>query len=58
MSGGLAFNCILRRLDMDAQSLHAPFLRTFEGLQCAGFHTYGESYLGHINQTLTSVLMG
>ena len=53
--GGLAFNCILRRLEMDAKRLHAGFLSSFEGMKVAGFHTYGESWLGHINQTLTGL---
>jgi hypothetical protein len=55
VAGGLAFNCILRRLEMDARNLHGPFLETFSGTQTAGFHTYGESYLGHMNQTLTAL---
>src|SRR5690606_4751923 len=55
LSGGLAFNCILRRLELDAKDLHGPFLSAFEGLEVGGFHTYGESWLGHINQTLTGL---
>jgi hypothetical protein len=54
-SGGLAFNCILRRLELDAKDQHAAFLEAFAGLEMAGFHTYGESWLGHINQTLTGL---
>lgn len=54
-SGGLAFNCILRRLELDAKQLHEPFIAAFSGLEMAGFHTYGESWLGHINQTLTGL---
>ena len=56
VSGGLVFNCILRRLELDSDKLHQPFLESFAGKKIAGFHTYGESYLGHINQTLTSLL--
>jgi hypothetical protein len=56
VSGGLTFNCILRRLELDAQKSHDAFLKSFEGMTTAGFHTYGESYLGHINQTLTALL--
>jgi hypothetical protein len=55
IAGGLAFNCILRRLELDAKKQHEPFLQLFSGLQVAGFHTYGESWLGHINQTLTAL---
>jgi hypothetical protein len=56
LSGALAFNCILRRLELDAKKQHGAFLQAFKGLQVAGFHTYGESWLGHINQTLTAIL--
>jgi hypothetical protein len=55
VSGGLAFNCVLRRLEMDAKNLHEGFLDTFKGMQVSGFHTYGETWLGHINQTLTAL---
>jgi hypothetical protein len=55
VSGGFAFNCILRRLELDAKELHGPFLEAFAGLEMGGFHTYGESWLGHINQTLTGL---
>src|SRR4029077_5646174 len=55
ISGGLAFNCVLRRLEMDAKNLHEGFLDSFRGMQVSGFHTYGETWLGHINQTLTAV---
>jgi hypothetical protein len=53
--GGLIFNCVYRRLEMDALSLHEPFLRSFD-FPMAGFHTYGESYLGHMNQTCTGLV--
>ena len=55
ITGGLAFNCVLRRLEMDAKNLHEGFLDSFRGMQVSGFHTYGETWLGHINQTLTAV---
>lgn len=55
IAGGFAFNCVLRRLDLDKKELHGPFLDSFKGMQVAGFHTYGESWLGHINQTLTAI---
>lgn len=55
LSGGLAFNCILRRLELDHRNLHPEFLHAFRGLEMGGFHTYGESWLGHINQTFTGL---
>lgn len=55
VAGGLAFNGVLRRLELDAKNLRGDFLRVFDGLQVSGFHTYGESWLGHINQTMTAV---
>ncbi|MBV9775403.1 MAG: FIST C-terminal domain-containing protein [Gemmatimonadetes bacterium] len=56
VGGGLIFNCILRRLELDRAEAHDPFRATFAGFPAAGFHTYGESYLGHINQTCTGLL--
>jgi hypothetical protein len=57
-SGAVMFNCILRRLEIDAKDLHQPFVDAIGGVPTAGFHTYGESWLGHINQTLTAVVFG
>jgi hypothetical protein len=54
--GGLVFNCILRRLELDAKNLHAAYLTCYSGMTIAGFHTYGESWLGHMNQTSTALL--
>lgn len=53
---GVLFNCILRRLEIDAKGQAQAFVDTFDGVPLAGFHTYGESWLGHMNQTLTGVL--
>lgn len=57
-SGAVWFNCILRRLEIDANNLHDPFVASLGPTPAAGFHTYGETWLGHINQTLTGVLFG
>jgi len=57
-SGAVLFNCILRRLEIDAQDLATPFLKSFGGLPLAGFHTYGETWMAHMNQTLTGVVFG
>ncbi|WP_168929759.1 FIST N-terminal domain-containing protein [Nocardioides sp. GY 10127] len=58
VSGALLFNCILRRLDLDAQNAHGDFRGIFAGVPAAGFHTYGETWMGHMNQTLTGLVFG
>jgi hypothetical protein len=57
-SGGVMFNCILRRLEIDARDDGPAFLQAFQGLPLAGFHTYGESWLGHVNQSLAGIVFG
>lgn len=57
-AGAVVFNCILRRLEIDAKNEGEAFVAALGGIPVAGFHTYGESWLGHINQTLTAVLFG
>jgi hypothetical protein len=57
-AGAVMFNCILRRLEMDQKDLGDEFVSAFGGIPASGFHTYGESWLGHINQTLTAVVFG
>lgn len=57
VNGILGFNCILRRLELDAKDAHGELTECFNA-PTAGFHTYGESWLGHINQTLTAIVFG
>jgi hypothetical protein len=56
--GAVLFNCVLRRLEMDADGTAELFVAGLQGIPTAGFHTYGETWLGHVNQTLTGVLFG
>lgn len=58
IGGAVLFDCILRRLELDAKNLHADFIESMAGFPAAGFHTYGETWLGHINQTLTGLVVG
>jgi len=58
LSGALLFNCVLRRLELDDLDRNEEFLEIFRDVPSAGFHTYGESWLRHINQTLTGILFG
>jgi len=57
-SGAVMFNCILRRLELDAKGESREFVAAFGGVPMAGFHTYGETWRGHVNQTLTGVVFG
>ncbi|HET9656604.1 MAG TPA: FIST N-terminal domain-containing protein [Kineosporiaceae bacterium] len=56
--GAIWFNCILRRLELDAEGQMEPFLAALGDIPAAGFHTYGETWLGHVNQTLTGIVFG
>ena len=58
VSGALLFNCILRRLEMDDKGVGSDFVTAVGQFPVCGFHTYGESYVGHMNQTLTGLLIG
>ena len=58
--GGLSaiinFNCILRTLDLKAQNLTGPYGELFRDVPTVGLSTYGENYIGFINQTATMLL--
>jgi len=55
--GGLSaiinFNCILRTLELKQKNLTKEYGELCSGVQAIGFSTYGEQYIGHINQTAT-----
>jgi hypothetical protein len=56
--GGLVnFHCILRTLELEAKEQCDAYGALFEKTPMVGFSTYGESYIGHINQTSTMVLL-
>lgn len=54
--GVLNFHCILRTLELEAKKQCDAYGAVFSKVPTAGFSTYGESYIGHINQTSTMVL--
>jgi len=59
--GGLAglvnFNCILRTLELEKKAQSEAYGRLFSEVPTIGFSTYGEAYLGHINQTATMLAL-
>jgi hypothetical protein len=57
-SAGLLFNCAHRCMEIQAKQLEAPFSDAIGAFPVAGFHSYGESWLAHMNQTLIGLLIG
>lgn len=58
ISGILDFDCILRTLDLRQKNLSTEYGRIFTDIPTVGFSTYGEQYIGHINQTATMLVFG
>lgn len=47
------FNCILRTIELKEKKQTDAYGALFNSVPTVGFSTYGESYIGHINQTST-----
>ncbi|MDI1475935.1 FIST N-terminal domain-containing protein [Polyangium sp. y55x31] len=54
----IGFDCVLRTLEIETRGLVEPYGTIFEGIPTVGFSTYGEQFLGHVNQTATMLLFG
>jgi hypothetical protein len=57
ISGIINFHCILRTLELEKDGLTDEYGKVFSGIPTIGFSTYGEEYLGHINQTSTMLVL-
>jgi len=57
MKGIVNFNCILRTLELEQQNLCEQYGKLFSSIPTIGFSTYGEAYIGHINQTATMLIL-
>ncbi|MDR1172993.1 MAG: FIST C-terminal domain-containing protein [Bacteroidales bacterium] len=51
------FNCCLRVLELTRKNQLKAYSEIFRHIPTIGFATYGESYIGHINQTSTMLLL-
>ena len=56
ISGIINFNCILRTLELGQKGLCEEYGKLFAEVPTVGFSTYGEEYIGHINQTATMLV--
>jgi len=56
ISAVINFNCILRTLELREKGLTGLYGDLFADVPTIGFSTYGEQYIGHINQTATMLL--
>ncbi|MEW5850044.1 MAG: FIST N-terminal domain-containing protein [Myxococcota bacterium] len=55
--GIINFNCILRTLELEKNKQTEAYARLFADVPTVGFSTYGEEYIGHVNQTATMLLL-
>lgn len=56
ISGIINFHCILRTLELEQKNQTEPYGHIFKDIPTIGFSTYGEEYIGHINQTSTMLI--
>ncbi len=54
--GIMNFNCIMRKLELEQKNLIQQYQDLFASESTIGFSTYGEQYIGHINQTATMLV--
>lgn len=53
ISAIINFHCILRTLELEQKHQTDEYGRIFAGIPTIGFSTYGEQFIGHINQSST-----
>lgn len=56
VSGIINFHCILRTLELEQKGQTEAYGEIFSDIPTIGFSTYGEAYIGHINQTSTMLV--
>ncbi|MEA3221985.1 MAG: FIST N-terminal domain-containing protein [Thermodesulfobacteriota bacterium] len=56
ISGIINFHCILRTLELEEKGQVDDYAKIFSDIPTVGFSTYGEEYIGHVNQTSTMLV--
>jgi len=56
ISAIINFHCILRTLELENKGITEAYGKLFTDIPTIGFSTYGEEYIGHINQTSTMLV--
>jgi hypothetical protein len=56
ISGIINFHCILRTLELEKNGATQAYADIFADIPTIGFSTYGEEFIGHINQTSTMLV--
>ena len=57
IEGLINFNCILRTLELKGKNQADDYGKVFSDIPTIGFSTYGEEYIGHINQTAVMLVL-
>jgi len=56
ISALINFNCVQRTLEIERENLQDKHEEIFRNIPNIGFSTYGEEYIGHVNQTATMLI--
>jgi hypothetical protein len=56
ISGIINFHCILRTLELEKEGKTEQYAEIFKDIPTIGFSTYGEEFIGHVNQTATMLV--
>lgn len=58
ISGVIVFNCAHRALELKHKEQTENYGEVFFGIPTIGFNSYGEQYIGHMNQTAVIIVFG
>jgi len=58
ISGVIVFNCAHRALELEFKKLTETYGEVFADIPVIGFNSYGEQFIGHMNQTATMIVFG